>query len=117
MTTPMLAGLSLTEIIAIFNVFGYPGLILIFWWVDGRRAALHQAQTEKILKRYKDDVDMVTRYYNANVELVEHYEKLSGQLSDIIHLNTQVQTRLVEKIDNNLFCPVIREKGPRRAHE
>jgi hypothetical protein len=58
----------------------------------------------------------VTQYYNSNVELVERYEKLAGELSGIIHLNTQIQTRLVEKIDNNLFCPIIREKDPRRNY-
>lgn len=113
---PLFAEMSLPQIIAIVNVLGLPGLIVIFWYVDGRRMTHYQKQTEKILRQYKDDVDLVTRYYKANVELVERYEKLADDLSDIIHLNTQVQTRLVEKIDNNLFCPIIREKGPWRKN-
>ncbi len=123
---PLFAEMSLPQIIAIVNVLGLPGLIVIFWYVDGRRMAHYQKQTEEILKQYKtdtdkillqykDDVGQVTRYYQSNVELVERYEKTAGAMSDIIVNNTLVYSKLVEKIDNNLFCPVIREKGPKRG--
>lgn len=61
-------------------------------------------------KRHSAAVQM----YENNVLLVKGYEKLASDLTSIIHLNIQAQTRLVEKIENNMYCPVIREKGPRR---
>jgi len=76
---------------------------------DDRRAL------DGILDQYEKDVTRVTRFYEANVDLVKNYEKLAGELMQVIHLNTQVQTRMVERIDNNMFCPVIRERGTRTS--
>jgi len=53
--------------------------------------------------------EAVVKNYENNVILVESYQKLAGELAGIIHLSTQVMTKLVEKIDNNLFCPINRE--------
>lgn len=135
---PLLAEIPFPQVIAIVNLLGLPGLIVIFWYVDARRMAHQQvhmdnvvqqhqkdttkilqqykADTEKILGRYEDNVNRVTRYYEANVELVERYEKTAQSMSDIIVNNTLVYSKLMEKIDNNLFCPVLREKGPGRSH-
>jgi len=52
--------------------------------------------------------EMATMYAN-NIILVKGYEKLAGDLTGIIHLNTQAQTRLIEKIENNMSCPAARE--------
>jgi len=68
----------------------------------------------EILKQYKADVERVTNYYERNVELVQHYEKHADEQANIIHLNTQVMTRLVESINHNQFCPMVRQAGPKR---
>lgn len=89
-----------------------------------RRAADHDKQSVTALAAIKEQFgatleahdkrfEGVVRMYENNAELVKGYEKLAGDLAGIIHLNTQVQTRLVEKIDNNMYCPAIREKGPK----
>lgn len=89
-----------------------------------RRAADHDTQSAVALAAIKEQFgatleahdkrfEGVVRMYENNAELVKGYEKLAGDLAGIIHLNTQVQTRLVEKIDNNMYCPAIREKGPK----
>ena len=100
---------------------------MIFWWVDHRRfnqirdednhridtiSAEYKKEISTILTQYKDDMAKMTRYYENNVDLVKHYEKLADDLSSVIHLNTRAMTELVEKIRNNMFCPIIREKGP-----
>jgi len=98
---------------------------MILWYLDSRRFSSmfmrqqeaqheHQESVDKILNQYKDDVNKVTGYYERNVELVESYAKLAGELAQIIHLNTQVQTRLVDSINHNMFCPIVREAGPQR---
>jgi hypothetical protein len=111
-------GLSLSKIATIVYVLGPFGLILILWWVDQRRMdsiiAANKKEVHIILTAYKEDVEKVSAFYHRNVTLVENYEKLSGDLANIITLNTQVQTRLVERIDSNMFCPILREKGPSR---
>jgi hypothetical protein len=109
--------LTLEQISMVFNMFGLPGVIFIIWWVDQRRIVSIQEgsreQVNKILAQYKDDVKKVSDYYTRNVELVERYERLSDDLAGIIHLNTQVQTQLVEKIQNNMFCPLVRDNAKR----
>lgn len=68
-----------------------------------------------VLTAYKDDIRQVTRFYEDNVLLVKNYQRLADDLSGVITLNTQVQTQLVESIRHNMFCPVVREKGPQAA--
>lgn len=125
--------LGLGSVVSIVTVLGLPGLVLIFWAVDHRRyerdraesrvemariLALyekerteHKEEMVKVLTRYDKDMATVTRFYEDNVLLVKDYSRLSTELANIIHLNTQVQTRLVEKINNNHFCPIVRQKG------
>lgn len=55
-----------------------------------------------IIAQQEKRFEIVVRNYDNNVLLVEGYQKLSGDLAGIIHMNTQVMTRLVERIDNHL---------------
>ena len=133
----LLGTVPLPLAISIVTSGGLIGVVILLWWVGMQRdnsrfdaqvkseqehrelvagmQAQHKEDVAEILKQYKADVGRVTGYYERNVELVERYEKLSDDLSDIIHLNTQVMTRLVESINNNMFCPVVREAGPQRG--
>jgi len=79
----------------------------------------YKENLSQTLSQYKDEVSQIRHLYENNVRLVEDYsrmynrqELLFKETLDIISLNTQCQTRLVEKITNNMFCPMIREKGP-----
>ncbi|WP_035218569.1 hypothetical protein [Desulfatibacillum aliphaticivorans] len=87
----------------IASVLGLPGLIFIVWYVDQRR-------TERILAEYKNDMATLAKFYENNVELVTNYQKLANELAEIIHLNTQAQTNLVNAIKNNTFCPMVRKE-------
>jgi hypothetical protein len=113
----MLEGLSISFIALIVSTLGLPGMAVVFWYVDQRRTdrmmAEHKKELAEVLDRYKTDVQKISRFYEDNILLVKGYERLAGDLTSIIHLNTQAQTHLVDQIRNNMFCPVIREKGPR----
>jgi len=113
----MLEGIPLSFIAITVSTLGMPGMAVVFWYVDQRRTdklmAEHKKDLAQVLERYSKDMAKVTRYYEDNVLLVKGYERLAGDLAGIIHLNTQAQTHLVESIRNNMFCPAIREKGPR----
>jgi GTP1/Obg family GTP-binding protein len=127
----LVEGFTIGKLLALAGAFSSAptGVVLILWYIDHRKMdrirhedmkELHQQREayqstlETVLTQYKDDVRKVTHFYESNVDLVENYEKLAGQLTEIIHLNTQVQTQLVEQVKNNMFCPVVREKGPGR---
>jgi hypothetical protein len=71
------------------------------------------ARTEKqlmaIIAQQEKRFEAVVKNYENNVLLVESYQRLANELAGIIHMSTQVMTKLVEKIDNNMFCPMIKE--------
>lgn len=127
--------ISLPLATVVLQILGLPGLIFIIWHFDNKRfdsqRAAHEAtqvqqradykeHITKILTQYKEDVSEIKQLYEANVALVRNYEygvkqweKLDGELAGIITLNTQILTRLVEKVDNNHFCPQVRKQGPK----
>ncbi|MBI9092288.1 MAG: hypothetical protein JEZ12_23995 [Desulfobacterium sp.] len=90
------------EIIKLFLDLGPIGLVMILWW-SGRQ------QTEQSLKQYKDDTNELLRQYREdmleqrkmyenNVELVKRYAELAGDLKEVITLNTQTMTQLVDNV-------------------
>lgn len=99
------------------------------WWVivvisrgQDRRASAHDLRTVELvneikgvfteaLNEQKERFDAMAQMYQDNVLLVKGYEKLACDLANIIHLNTQTNTKLVEKINNNHYCPVVRQKS------
>ena len=126
----MIEGISMAFVTTVITILGLPGAVLVLWYVDNRRydrlekkrdkevammLASQKEETNKLLREYKDDLATVTRFYEDNVLLVKNYQRLADDLSGVITLNTQVQTQLVESIKNNMFCPIVREKGPQAA--
>ncbi len=116
-------GLSVAVVAEVAKNVGPLGLlVLLGWmnmrWVDRQRIE-ERDRVDNVLSMYKRDVDQVSAMYRDNVSLVKETQhlaqrvaQLAEELSSIVHLNTQVQTRLVERIDNNMFCPLVRAKGP-----
>ena len=51
----------------------------------------------------------VIKMYEDNVKLVVNYEKVAKGLQDIIVLSTQTMTQVKDRIDANLFCPIMRK--------
>lgn len=56
------------------------------------------------------------KMYEDNVKLVENYEKIANGLQDIIVLSTQKMTQVKDRIDNNLFCPLMRKDQKVEKH-
>ena len=67
-----------------------------------KEMTLMKEQFTVIIGQQEKRFEVVVRNYDHNVLLVEGYQKLSNDLAGIIHMNTQVMTRLVERIDNHL---------------
>lgn len=125
-------GMSLTWGAVIMQVLGLPGLIFIIWHFDNKRfirqeeIRKEEARIEKetrkkemraTLDQYREDVSQIKSLYESNARLVmstnhayDRLEKLYGEAISVISLNTQTQANLVNAINNNQFCPVIRDK-------
>lgn len=78
----------------IFEVLGQAGilgLIIVLWWVDMKKIY-------KILDRYKRDMDEQRMMYERNVSLVKDYYSLGSDLKDVVILNTEAMTKLIDHV-------------------
>lgn len=53
--------------------------------------------------------DAAVKMYEENVKLVLNYEKVAEGLHEILVLSTQTMTQVKDKIDANLYCPMMRK--------
>jgi len=118
------------DILAVLKSTGIVGLLILIGYIEHRRwqdvISLFQAEIkverteqrkniEKLTEMYAEQFNKLSGYYGRSVSTAEYYEKLSKELAAIISMNTHAQTQLSDKIDNNLFCPIIRRET--RPHD
>jgi hypothetical protein len=92
---------TLGSMIEVLKSYGPFGLLLIVWWLDARRF-------DSMLTEHRKYMDELRTMYTNNVKLVEGYADLSGDLKDLVVLNTQIMTGLTHDIQENQFCPQLR---------
>jgi len=93
--------ISATWLIEIVRAFGFAGFVGVMWYFDSKNF-------RKMLAQYKSDMDEQRKMYASNVKLVESYDRLAGDLKDVVIMNTQVMTKLVDAINTNQYCPQVR---------
>ena len=71
------------------------GIIIGIWYVDKQK-------TDEILRQYSKDMQELREMYMTNASLVKRYADLADDLKDIITLNTQTMTTLVERIEKEV---------------
>jgi len=109
----MLEGFAVDEIISLITALGIPGLVVMLWYDYTRRTdkanAEHCAMIDRVLTQYRDDVSQIRKMYENNAHLVEDYnkamtrfERLFSEVINIVSLNTQTQTSLVDAINASL---------------
>lgn len=87
----------------ISSISGWPFGMIIFLIIIGPWISafllvyLQSRRFEKVVTMYKN-----------NFKLVEDYAKLATDLHDVVIMNTQTMTRLVDSIKTNQYCPAIR---------
>jgi len=133
----LFGGVALPTVIAVVNLLGLPGLVLIIWSADQRRfhsmQLLAQEERAREAKRRQEEMTALkeqflaamaeaarqhadaVRLYENNVVLTKSYERTTNELMSIIQLATQTMTRLSEQVVNNMYCPVIRNGENRWA--
>ena len=60
--------------------------------------------------QYRNGLNEIRQMYKNNVHLVEGYERLCGDLKDVVILNAQSVANLNKSIEDNQFCPMVRLK-------
>jgi len=83
------------EIIKMILDLGPIGVVLILGYFA-------KQQIDKTLSQYRDDMLEQRKMYESNVELVKRTLSMADDLKDIIVMNTQAMTKLVERIDKEV---------------
>jgi len=98
-------------------LLGVFALLRISSAVGGLRMDIQAMQAESN-KRFEAMVTLSEKHFTAfvtkydnNIYFVQNYEKLSGELATIVHLNTQAITRLVDRIDFSRLRTSVNPKG------
>mgnify|MGYP001175417048 CR=1 FL=1 len=60
--------------------------------------------------QYRSGLMEIRQMYKNNVHLVEGYEGVCKDLKDVIVLNTETNTKMLDAIMTNQFCPNVRLK-------
>jgi len=82
---------------------------------SSRQLEVYRADTQAIVRELGENQKQTAQYYKDNVELVKAYERVADDLSDLVATNVQVLERLAGKIENNMFCPLARERARGRG--
>lgn len=94
---------GIRETMSILSNFGLPGLILFMWWWDSRKI-------NELLTQYREHMVKQERWYENNVELVKAFKAMCESQQDLQVMITTSVVRMEGKIDNNAYCPMIRNK-------
>lgn len=78
---------------------------------SSKQLEVYRADTQAIVRELGENQKQTAQFYKDNVELVKAYERVADDLSDLVSTNVQVLERLAGKIENNMFCPVARERA------
>lgn len=52
--------------------------------------------------------ETVVRMYENNTKLVDDYKSVTGDLKEVVIMNTQAVSRMCMDIEHNEFCPAVR---------
>lgn len=79
-----------------------------------RAMATFRDEVTKLVASQEKRFEAVVRMYENNVKVVDDYHSLASDLTGIITLSTRTLEGLVQKIDNNQFCPNVRKETGKR---
>lgn len=113
----MIEGVPIEGLATLAANFGLAAVVLVIWWVDHRAMARmmtdYQATINQVLAQYQRDMSEQREMYKKNAELVKRFIELTEDQKDLHLLLVQSNTRLVDLVEKNEWCPMVRvEKRP-----
>lgn len=94
---------ALKEFLLAAQTLGPWGVVFFLWW-DGKKED----------RKWQERFQAVQRMYENNISLVKSYEKVASGYQDIVIFNTQKMTGIIDRVDNNLFCPIVRKSAKQK---
>lgn len=89
------SGVGMFKILEMVLNMGPMGVVLMIWYFDKQKV-------DDILRKYTEDMQEMRDMYVTNAALVKRYEDLAGDLKEVVILNTQAMTRLVDRISKEV---------------
>lgn len=94
----------------------------VFWRMDHnqykKKDEMYQKTIKQTLQEYQENVSQIRSLYESNSRLVvstnEAFKRLEVIYKEnvgVVSLCTQAMTKLVDDIEKNQYCPIIRDKG------
>lgn len=113
MTAEQIATITmLAKLLEYFREWPFTALFVIIvigpWVLSIVLAVADRKRLDKVTASNETRFAAAVKMYQDNVVLVQNYERLSEDLHDVVILNTQVMTELVQSIKTNQFCPMVR---------
>lgn len=106
--------MPLGTFLALFKEYGPVIALLFFIWYQHRSLCrqneAYRADTAKILGEAGKYQGETRAMYEANVKLVESYERLASDLHNLVVASTAAITRQTDAIMSNQYCPQVRLK-------
>jgi len=106
MDSAMVGDNQFVEIIKMILDLGPIGVVLILGYFAKQQldksSDQFKIQINSILAQYREDMLEQRKMYENNVELVKQYQIHAGDLRDIITMNTQIMTKLVDRIEKEV---------------
>lgn len=93
-------------------------LALLFgasWLHDRHKQAklieTYRVDMQKVLEKYGEHVNQLASYYERNVDLVKSWQTIAEGFQSTVVLNTQKLTELCKAVEDNQYCPVVKQKS------
>ncbi len=107
--------------VVVFALLGSPvavTVIVLWTWIsDGRThaklLAVYRKDMTDVLDAYGKHIDLVTSYYERNVELVKSWQTIAEGFQSTVVLNTQTLTKMCMLVETRQDCPMVRPKAPK----
>lgn len=109
--------------VIVFALLGSPFAVTVtvlwMWIADGRSharlLAVYRKDMTDVLDAYGKHIDLVTGYYERNVELVKSWQTIAEGFQSTVVLNTQTLTKVCVLVETRQDCPMARVNQPKLA--
>ncbi len=96
-------------LVAVVVIGPWVGLYLFSRSDDNRMQKVFERQDkrfEEVVQMYENNVELVKSYENVT----KSYSEITDNMQELVILTTQTLQKLVDRIDSNLFCPIVRKE-------
>ena len=101
---------ALKDFLMALQTLGPWGVVFFLWWQGQKDRRQFEETSREENRRWEEWNKAAVRRYEDNVLLVKQTQSLAVSLHEIVVYNTQVMTQVKDRVDSNLFCPIMKDR-------